>query len=284
MEQNEKQLLSEEIRRLADKTSQNKVAARAGVAPATISAILNHNWKLVADEMWRKVQSTLRIDLNWKHADTSGYRTLQIQLKAAKSQSLSIAVAYFEGRSKTHSYRRFELEQDNTIYVECKTFWTRKSYLQALMQAAGMPKTKTEGTIQYLYESFVDHVRGMVKPTIINDQTDKLKDPSLDLSIDLFNDLQGQCAFVQSGTPALRERIIRGVNSNRTGYREWYSRIGRKFITLQETSLEDATVICNANGVYDENTILDIYAISEGDIRVIRKEVEKYWLINGKAA
>ena len=282
MEQHEKQLLSDEIRKLADKTSQNKVAARAGVSPATISAILNKSWKMVSDEMWRKIQSSLKIDLNWRHAETKNFRTLQFQLKAAQSQSLSIAVAYFEGRSKSHSYKYFERHNDNVIYVECKNYWTKKTYVQALMRAAGF--SNLDGTVPELVEIFIDHVRALSKPMIIIDQADKLKDPQLDLFMDLFNDLESCCAFVQSGTPALRERIKRGVNKDRVGYREWFSRIGRKFITLDETSEEDTKLVCQVNGIDDENTILDIHVVSEGDMRRIRREIEKYWLINGKAA
>lgn len=274
-------IIADEIRQLSAKHSQNKVAARAGVSAATISAIVNGNWKIIREEMWRKIQNSLQIDLGWKHADTKNFRTLQVLLRSAQERSMALAISYKEGRCKSHSYKYYSRYNENVIYVECKQWWTKKNYVQALMRAAGI---KNEGSVGELIEQLVAHIRGMASPMIINDQFDKLKDPSMDLFMDFYNDLEGHCAFVLSGVPALEKKVLRGVNRDKIGYREMYSRIGRKFIKLDETSLEDVTAVCKANGVTDEDKIIEIYNMCEGDMRRVRREVQRYFLMQSKTA
>jgi DNA transposition AAA+ family ATPase len=105
-----------------------------------------------------------------------------------------------------------------------------------LLRSAGL---SSEGTVGELIENFIEHVRTLHKPLIIVDQADKLKDPQLDLFMDFYNDLEGHCAFILSGVPALQKRILKGVQRDKIGYRELYSRVGRKFISLPDATLKE---------------------------------------------
>ncbi len=278
MEKIQKQQISNEVAAMALKLSQNKIAIKAGVSSATINHIINGKWIMIKEEMWRKVQAALKIDLNWVHADTKKFTALTQLLESTQAGSMAIGIAMKEGRSKSHTYKRYEKMHEDVIYVECKNYWTKKTYVQALLRAAGL---HTEGTVGEVIEYFVDHVRSLHNPMIVIDQADKLKDPSLDLFMDFYNDLDN-CAFVLSGTPALQKRILRGVLRDKVGYRELYSRIARRFITLADDSLVDVTKICSMNGVTDEDSIIEIFNESEGDSRRVRRSIEKYRLMNAK--
>lgn len=276
MNENLKLIISQEVAQLADKLSQQKVAIKSGVSAATINHIINRKWDLIKSDIWYKVQSALRIDPTWNHASTDNYEKLIRLLQKVQSESLSIAISMKEGRSKSHTYRRYERQSDNVIYVECKNYWTKKTYVQALLKAAGLNQHATVGE---LIENLITHARTLHKPMIIIDQIDKLKDPQLDLFMDFYNDLEGHCAFVLSGVPALEKRILRGVQRDRIGYREMYSRIGRKFISLPEFSLDDVRSVCSANGITDEDTIVEIFNESERDMRRVRREIVKKRLL-----
>lgn len=280
MNTNQKELIVAELVRLATKTSQKKVANRAGVSNATISQMINRKWKLIADEMWRKVMVTLRIDTTWKSAVTTNFKILQDLLAATKNLHMSLAVSHDAGHGKSHAYRFFEKSNENVIYVECKNYWTKKSYIKNLLMASGL---EVSGTTEEMIETFIEHVMGLENPIIIIDQLDKLKDAQMDLFMDFYNDLYNHCGFLLSGVPALKKRILRGVQRDKIGYSELWSRIGRKFIALDETTIQDVRAVCNANGVTDEDLISEAYNICDGDLRRVRREVEKYFL-NQKAA
>lgn len=277
MNVNLKKQIALEVQKLAAKTSQNKVATKAGVSAATLSAVLNNKWEVIADEMWRKIQTGLNITIGWMIAPTRNFNDIRTLLAAAQDRHLAIAFAYEAGAGKSVAYRYYANESENVIYIECKNSWSKRSYVQNLNKACGL---RPSGTTEEMIEQFQSHVSKLQNPLIIIDQFDKLKDSSMDLFMDFYNDLEDHCGFVISGVPALEKRIIRGVQHDKIGYRELFSRIGRKFIKLENLTLKDVAAICQVNGIDDKETITYIFKNSEGDIRRVRRDVERIHLNN----
>ena len=277
----QKQQITAEIKHLCSLTSQNKVATKAGVSSATISQMINENWSLIKDEMWRKVKVKLKIELDWQTAQTSNLDYIYKHLVKAKERSLSFGVSHDAGAGKSHTYKLFSKTHPNVIYIECKTYWKSKSYAKALVTACGLDDY---GTQEDLIERFIDYLAGLDNPLVIIDQMDKLKDGPMDLFIDFYNELNGHCGFVLSGVPALEKRIKRGVKADRTGYFELWSRIGRKFLKLKPVTVQDVQAICEANGLTDSEKIEDIFSLCDGDLRRVKKDVENYFLNRKNAA
>lgn len=274
-----KQAISEEIAALVNRSSQVKVSHRADVSNVTISQMINGNWSKISPEMWRRVQVKLRIDPNWRTAETNNFKILTHLQRFAQSNSNSIGISHDAGAGKSHAYKFYSRNNDNVIYVECKNIWSKKSYIKALLSAAGMSQS---GTTEEMFESLIAHIRGMEKPLVIIDQIDKLKDSQMDLFMDMYNDLDGHCGFVISGVPALKKRILRGVQRDKIGYRELWSRIGRKFIHLEKISIKDVASVCEQNGILDMQFIEEAYANCDGDLRRVRRDIEKYNLMANK--
>jgi DNA transposition AAA+ family ATPase len=281
METLQKQQIANELIAMSAKLSQNKVAIKAGVSSATISQMINNNWDLIKVERWRSVQTALKIELNWIHAATSNYQLIHQLLTAAQDRSLSVAISFREGHSKSHSFKAYERMNENVIYVECQNYWTKKTFVQALLRAAGL---KSDGTVGELIQTFIEHLQTLHKPIVIIDQADKLKDPQLDLFMDLYNALPGHCAFMLSGVPAFEKRILKGVQRDKIGYREMFSRIGRKFIALNKTSLQDVQAVCAANGCDDADFQIQVFNECDGDMRRVRRMVDQWFLTQKRAA
>lgn len=274
----QKQQITNEVKYLISLTSANKVAIRAGVSSSTISQMINNKWELIADEMWQKVQVKLRIELNWNTAPTANFKYILKHIEQAQKQSLSFGVSDKAGAGKSEVYKYFAKQNHNVIYIECMTFWKQKSFAKALNVACGLDDF---GTTEDLIERVLDYLSSKKAPFMIIDQTDKLKDASLDLFIDFFNNLPN-CGFLLSGTPALEKRFKRGVNNDRSGYHECWSRIGRKWLKLKAATKDDIAQICKANGIDDNDEILRIYENCEDDMRRVKKDVQKYFLNNVK--
>lgn len=275
MENAQKRIIADEVARLAKKSSQNAVAARAKVSTATISQMVNENWKLIAPDMWRKVSVALHIDQGWKHADTANSKIIEDLLSAAHRRHLAIGISHEAGAGKSHNFQRYVRSTPNTIYIECKNYWTKKSFVRHLLIGAGY---RPQGTTEEMIEQFIEIMQKMAQPLIIFDQVDKLKDSQMDLFMDFYNELP-HCGFVLSGVPALKKRILRGVQRDKIGYRELYSRIGRKFIKLDPISEQDVQAVCEVNGLTDILSINEIYNTCDGDFRRVRREVEKHFLM-----
>ena len=277
MTTNQKEAIAKEVERLALISSQNKIAVKADVSSATISHIIGRKkWETINDDLWRKIKVKLRVELDWNTAETTNFKKMHDLVFMAKNKSMSIGFSYDAGAGKSHLYKLFERNNANVIYVECKTYWTKKTYAKALLTACGLDN---EGTLDELLEKLENRLAELDKPLVIIDQMDKLKDPSMDLFIDFYNDFVGHCGFVLSGVQAFERRMKRGVKNKKSGYEEIWSRIGKKFIPLEIVSLKDVSAICTANGVDDVELIEHIYKNCEGDLRRVKRDVEKYFLM-----
>ncbi|MBI9064819.1 MAG: AAA family ATPase [Marinilabiliaceae bacterium] len=276
MNTSHKNCIVAELKALAQKESQSKIARKAGVSTATISQMINNNWDLIRDEMWQKVKINLHINWDWQTADTTNLKALNQLLSAAQKRSMSIAISHNAGAGKSHTYRLYERTFENVIYLECKNYWTKKSFARQLCTACGVADS---GTVEQMIERFIANMKSLHKALVIFDQVDKLKDSQLDLFMDFYNDLDGHCGFILSGVPALKKRIERGCQLDKIGFRELRSRIGRKYISLKEVSEKDVKAICNANGVDDEQVINEIYNTCEGDLRRVRRSIDQYFLM-----
>lgn len=263
------------LKELSEKSSQGKLALKADVSPATISQMINNKWELIKDEMWRKVMVSLRIDDTWQTAETKNYKLLIRLMSDMQNEGLCKGVSYNAGAGKSHAYKDYERQNANVTYLQCATFWTRKYYMQALCRAAGLDD---KGGIVQLVERFVNYQNGLPKALIIIDQFDKLNDASLDLFMDFYNEMP-HVSMLVSGVPALEKRIRKGCQHNKSGYREFYSRIGKKWFMLDDIVEMDVRLICEANGIIDDVEFVNMtYNTAEGDLRVVRSEIDKYFL------
>lgn len=276
MEATHKDIIVSELKQLSSKESQSKIAKKANVSTATISQMINNNHELIRDEMWLKVKINLRIDWGWISAPTTNLKKINQLLNAVQNRSISVCISHDAGAGKSHTFKLYERTYQNVIYIECKNYWTKKSYAKKLLTACGLD---TDGTVENLIDRFINHMKGLNMPLIIIDQIDKLKDAQFDLFMDFYNELDGHCGFVLSGVPALRKRIERGRKLDKIGYREVYSRIGCKYISLSKIKMIDVANICKANGVTDEELINEIFNTCEGDLRRVKREVDKYFLL-----
>lgn len=283
-----KMIIATELQRLAGsgkiksvkyKYSQVELSARLGISNATVSKMISGQWNTISDAMWRKVQAILKIDIDWNTGDTSNYVKLLELLKASQDRHLTVGISFNAGVGKSHAYVDYERYTGNVIYIECKNYWKTKSYIVNLSKAAGLI---AEGTVESMIESFIDHVMGLESPLIIIDQMDKLKDGAFDLFMDMYNDLFRCTGFVVSGVPALKKRIERGAKNDKIGYREVLSRLHGNFLQLDLPDFNDVAAVCMANGLDDADEIERIHNLCEGDLRIVRKEVAKYFLLNGK--
>ena len=79
--------------------------------------------------------------------------------------------------------------------------------------------------------------------------------------------------IVLCATQYLKKRIERGVVNNRKGYKEIYSRIGRKFIPMPVVNRGDIKAVCLANGLDDRREIERIIDDADNDLRRVKRLV-----------
>lgn len=252
--------------------SQNKAANSLKVSTATVSQILNSNWELLSDEMWRAIAAHIGYSaIEWTTVETRDFKTMNRLLKDAQDNSNVFAVIGEAGTGKTFAIRSYSEGNKRVYSLQCAEYWNRKVFLQELLGAMGRDYSGFN-VAEMMYEV----VRGLKvqdRPLIILDEADKLTDQVLYFFITLYNQLEDHCGIVLCATDHLSKRIRRGLKLNRKGYKEIYSRIARRFIELHGSGPSDVTAICMANGITDRNQIRQVLEDSEGDLRRLRRKI-----------
>ena len=263
------------------KGSQNKAATALGISAATLSKILNGKTDDIADEMWRilaaKTGSTGK--RQWFTAQTGSYNQLMFVFANAQNDALACAVCGEAGCGKSTAAAEYASTHENVALLTCAEYWNKRQFLSALLSSYGIGSDGL--SVGEMMDTAVENIKRMETPLVILDEADKLSDSVLYFFITLYNQLEDCAGLVLMATDFLKKRIEKGVKNCKKGYKEIYSRIGRKFICILAAGREDVAAACAANSLTDEKEINRIYADCQGDFRRVKRAV---WATLKKAA
>lgn len=254
--------------------SYGQVATKAEVSTATISQMRNRNWDLIKDEMWLKVAKALgHNDSEWQIAETINYKKVTKICNDAKAYSLFMIITDKAGIGKSAPLKSYSQSNIDTgvFYIRCRE-WAKREFLTELCTMLGIDIGKTYMHIDKLGMKVVEFFRKRagIKPLLIIDEADKLKDSALRWFIHLYNETEDEMSLVIAGTPHLEHRISRGVKLKKLGFDELESRFGRAYINLIGATLDCTRKICTANGITDAQTQKRIF----DELKPVFKEVQ----------
>lgn len=274
MKQTEKEAIAAKLRAYVESKESQNAAAKSlrGVSAATVSQMLNGNWELISDDMWRTVANQTGYDpRRWSVVETEGYTRMTQVLTDAQQHSLVMAVVGDAGCGKSQAIKAYAEQHRGVIALSCSEYWNRKEFLSELLQSLG---TEPGGsTVADMVRESIRQLKRREGVLIILDEADKLSDQVLHFFITIYNKLEDTVGIVLCATQYLKKRIERGVVNNRKGYKEIYSRIGRKFIPMPVVNNTDIKGVCLANGLDDLREIARIIDDADNDLRRVKRLV-----------
>ena len=275
MNTTQKEQITESLRAFCQlKGSQNKAAnSLNGVSSATISQILNNKTELIADEMWRNIESQLKstTPTEWAIVQTRDFKALNKYFNDAQEFSNVFAIVGEAGSGKTKAIEQYAKSHENVYRLSCSEFWNKKYFLQELLQSMGRDFSGL--TVSEMMQETINQILKKESPVLILDEADKLTDQVLYFFITLYNKLEDRCGIVMCATDHLDKRIKRGIRINKKGYKEIYSRIGRRCIELKGVGFTDVTQVCMANGITDKAMIKQVWDDCECDLRRVKRKI-----------
>ena len=281
MKKTEKDKIRESLRAyVARYPSQNKaVGSLTGTSAGTVSSILNGKDELVSDDMWRRIAAqvgTLQGAGGWQVVETGALLDIRYALEDAKAWKNVTWVTGEAGSGKTTAARLYAQEQREVFYVQCSEDMHKSDFVRELARVVGL---RLEGmTLREMWQHILSDLSQMASPLVIFDEADKLTEAVFHYFISLYNNLEDRCGVVFLSTDYIEKRIEQGLRCKKAGYKEIYSRIGRKYYRLDEATDADVLLICQANGLRDERgverVILDARQ-SHYDLRRVRKSVRR---------
>lgn len=262
--------LSEFVQR---KGSQKKASVALDISNATISQILASNWESVSDEMWRKISNSVGGGINaWVMVpDMSVTDQLLKFLQESQQLSLVFGITANAGSGKSATISHFTATAENAFAISCNEYMEERDFVLEIFKAMG--REPNSSRVYPMTVELLDILKRTPYPVLILDEADKLRNKVLNFFITFYNQLEGICGINLIATSYLEKRIKTGAQSNVKGFREIYSRLGRRFITLPEINYTDVYKVCHANGVSDDKIIQSIFNECENDLRRVKRRI-----------
>lgn len=259
--------------------SQNKASSSLkSVSVAVISKVLNGKYDNISDEMWRNIASQVaRVkEAGWQIVETPAYQEIQYALDDAQRWRNVTWVVGEAGCGKTTTAHLYTDKNRDVFYILCSEDMKKGDFVREIAQKVGI---RTEGhNIREAWSLILDDIIQMEQPLLVFDEADKLTESVFHYFISMYNKLEDKCGIVFLSTDYIKRRIERGLRYQKPGYKEFYSRIGRKYFELEETTANDVYSICVANGVQDKKKIEEIIRDTEScdfDLRRVKKAVHR---------
>lgn len=276
----EKEQIREALRNYVSRyPSQNKaVGSMKGTSAGTVSSILNGKWENISDEMWRKVSEQVgqsKAD-EWNIVETSAYQEITYALHDAQVYKNVTWIVGEAGCGKTTTAKLYSSEHKEVFYILCSEDMSKGEFVREIASRIGI---RGEGyTVRELWKVILGNLIQMDAPLVIFDEADKLTESVFHYFISLYNKLEDKCGVAFLSTDYIKRRIRYGLRYEKAGYKELYSRIGRKFFELEVTSAQDVYSICVANGVRDRKEIDEVLKDAEKcdfDLRRVKKSIHR---------
>ena len=261
--------------------SQNKaVASMKGTSAGTVSNILNGKWENISEDMWRKVSDQTATlgsnDEGWQIVETNAFHEISLALKDAQDFKNVTWVVGEAGCGKTTTAKIYGEENREVFYILCSEDLHKGDFVREIARKMGI---RTEGyTVRELWTTIQNELIQMEAPLLVFDEADKLIESVFQYFISLYNKIEDKCGVLFMSTDYIKTRISRGLRCKKRGYKEFYSRIGRKYFELDDTTHNDVYAICVANGVTERADIEEVLREADSceyDLRRVKKSVHR---------
>ena len=258
------------------KGSQKRAATSlVGVSPATVTQIVTGKWELINEKMWRSIAAQIGVkQTRWNIVETRNYKALSDIFADAQENALVLAVCGEAGTGKSLTAAHYGAENPNVYVLACSEYWNRKTFLRELLRVMG--KNPAGDTVGDMVDDVVMALKRRENPLIILDEADKLSDQVMFFFITFYNKLEDYCGIVLMATDYLEKKVRRGLRLNKKGYKEIYSRIGRRFVAMPGLSATDISDVCRANGVEGLREIETVKKDCEDDLRRVKRKCHAF--------
>jgi hypothetical protein len=258
--------------------SQKKAAVSLkGVSEGTLSTILTGKFEKIGDDMWGRLRAqVMPATAGYRLADTSARLNLLGYFQKMKADSSVMWITGPAGVGKSTTAREFVAQNPHAYMITCSQDMHRSDFMCELSSVIGLDNAGM--SIRKSLYSIIRHLETLDRPLLIFDEADKLRDDVLMYVITIYNELEDRCGIVFLSTDAIKRRMEIGVNYNKLGYNELYSRICRRFVPVKPATRQEVIEICRANGIEDRKAMQEIIAEAgdaQNDLRRVKRSIVK---------
>lgn len=191
--------------------------------------------RLISDSQWITIGRILDVQLkdnNWKAARTTVYDQIEDSLKFCQQTQKSMILVDDCGIGKTYCAKLIIRNLKNAFYIDCSQAKSRHQFIRLLAKTIGVEHTGKYVDVKANLKYFLNLIEN---PIIILDEAGDLDYTTYLELKELWNGTSGSCAWFMMGADGLRAKIKRGIQNQKVGYRELFSRFSDEFISVTPT-------------------------------------------------
>jgi hypothetical protein len=165
---------------------------------------------------------------NWKIARTKVFEIICNDITFCKENGKAMIFVDEPEIGKTVAARYMVESTANTFYIDCSQCRSRTNFLRELCALLNLNYSGTEHSMKMAVKK---KLVTLDNPIVILDEAGDLDNDMFVELKEYWNATEGRCGWYMMGADGLRARIQRGIQYQRVGYRELFSRFNGRFMT-----------------------------------------------------
>ncbi len=220
--------------------SDAKYAKSIGISSAVYSRLKSGEIdKLLSDSNWVEIGRKLNVSPNkikLKIARTSVYNEIENNINFCQTYKKAIIFIDECGIGKTRCTRHIVRGLKNAFYVDCSQAKTKSQFIRYLAKTLGIDNT---GRLYDIKENIKYYINLMENPFIALDDAGYLEVNVLIEIIEIWNATENSCGWMMIGDDSLENKINRGLNSKKVGFKALFSRFSDEFVHVVPVAKHD---------------------------------------------
>lgn len=208
-------------------------ARKFGLNASVYSRIKNGETEnILSEPKWLHIGRILNVNLNaskWKIAKTDVFKIIEEDILFCKEFCKGNIIVEECGIGKTFTAKYLSKILKNAFYIDCKQVKTRQLFIRSLAKDIGLDST---GRYSDVKSDLKYYISILTKPIVILDDAGYADYSTLMEVMELIDSTEGVCGWYLIGDDSLREKIERGINGRKVGYRAMFSRLGNRYTTV----------------------------------------------------
>ncbi|SDC53733.1 ATP-binding protein [Williamwhitmania taraxaci] len=208
-------------------------ARKNGVSAAVYSRLKNgERERLLSDTQWLTVGRNLGVTMNtrkWVMARTDVFTVIEEDILFCKEFSKGKICVDDCGIGKTFAAKYLSRTLKNVFYVDAKQAKTKQRFIRLIAKTIGIEE---HGRYTDVKDNLKYYLQILEKPLIILDDVGYVEYAAYMEVLELVDSTEGICGWYQIGDDSLQEKIERGINSKKVGFRAMFSRFSKRYTTV----------------------------------------------------
>lgn len=242
---------------------------KIGINQASYSRLLNGELDgVVSNNEFIRIGYQLDVSIKkdtWKIARTSVYHEIENSMNFSKKYNKAFILIDDPGIGKTECAKNVAKGMKNAFYINCSEAKTVQLFTRELARIVGVNNTgrfiDVKRDLKYTLNILED-------PIVVLDDAGYLDNKVFVEIIEYWNATEDSCAWYMIGDDALQNKIDRGINTKKPGFKAVFNRFNESFVRLVPIGKDDRQA-------YLQQLITDVATINLPDASETHKYVKK---------